>query len=391
MNLHEFQAKELLGRFGVAVPQGEVAESASAAEAAARRLPGRKFAVKAQVHAGGRGRAGGVRLVDSLDQVGATAKEMLGLTLVTEQTGPEGRSVNAVYVEEAIETERVLYVAVLVERETGKISLIGAEEGGEDIEDRAALKPAIIKSMVIDIDRRTPASAYQAFAKKLKLTGAPGKKACELFAALVQSFIELDASLIEINPLAVTPDQNLVALDVKMVLDDNALFRHPDLKDLRDHDELDPVELEAQANEINYVRMDGNIGVVVNGAGLALATHDMLTDAGGMPANFMDIRTTASSLDIAGGFDLLLSNPNVEVVLVNVHGGGLQRCDTIAEGIGISLKRSSREVPIVLRFAGNNADFGHTLLDNYGVRYINAADMGEAIEKTVELVAREAA
>ncbi len=391
MNLHEFQAKEILGRYGVPVPQGEVAESASAAEGAARKLPGSRFAVKAQVHAGGRGRAGGVKVVDSVSEVRTAAEKMLGLTLVTEQTGPEGRNVDAVYVEEAIDAERVLYIAALVDREAGKVALLGAEEGGEDIEDRAAATPSIIISLIVEADGSTKASAYQAFARKLKLTGDLAKKGGELFEALTRSFIELDASLIEINPLAVTQNGDLVALDVKMVLDDNAMFRHPDLRGLRDRDELDPVELEAQANEINYVRMDGDIGVVVNGAGLALATHDMLSDAGGAPANFMDIRTTASSLDIAGGFDLLLTNPKVRVVLVNVHGGGLQRCDTIAEGIGISLKRNNRTVPIVLRFAGNNANYGRTLLNNYGISFIEASDMGDAVEQAVDLVKKEAA
>lgn len=391
MNLHEFQAKEILGRYGIPVPQGDVARSADAAEVAARRLPGSRFAVKAQVHAGGRGRAGGVKIVDSVAEVGAAAKQMLGTTLVTEQTGPQGRNVDAIYVEETVETERVLYVAVLVNKETGRVSLIGAEEGGEDIEDRAATTPSIIESLDVEVDGSTKASAYQGFARKLKLAGDLAKKGGEIFETLTRSFIELDASLIEINPLAVTQGGDLVALDVKMVLDDNAMFRHPDLHGLRDKDELDPVELEAQANEINYVRMDGNIGVVVNGAGLALATHDMISDAGAVPANFMDIRTTASSLDIAGGFDLLLANPKVGVVLVNVHGGGLQRCDTIAEGIGISFKRNARIVPIVLRFAGNNADYGRTLLNNYGIPFIEASDMGDAIEKAVSLVKKEAA
>lgn len=391
MKLHEFQAKELLGEFGVPVPQGVLAESPSAAERAARGLPGSRFAIKAQVHAGGRGRAGGVRMVDSAAEAGRVAQEMLGQTLVTEQTGPGGSKVETVYVEEAVDAEHVLYVAVLVDRELGAVTLIGAEEGGEDIEDRAAVTPGLIKSMSVDIGGGTKAGAYEAFAKKLKLTGTPAKKAAELFRSLADAFIALDASLIEINPLAITDNQELVALDVKMVLDDNAMFRHPDLKGLHDPDILDPVEMKAQANEINYVRMDGNIGVVVNGAGLALATHDMLSDAGGAPANFMDIRTTATSLDIANGFDLLLANPAVEVVLVNVHGGGLQRCDTIAEGIGISVKRSPRELPIVLRFAGNNADYGRTLLGNYGIDYIEAADMGEAVERAVALARKEAA
>ena len=282
MNLHEYQAKEILAGYGVSVPVGEVAETASEAERVARKLPGKRYVVKAQVHAGGRGRAGGIKIVDSVAAAGKAANELLGQTLVTEQTGPEGRSVRAVYVEEAIDSKRDVYVAVLVDRETGKVSLIGAEKGGEDIEERAAAKPAIIKTLLVKPDGSAPKSAFEGFAKKLNLTGALTKKAAHLFQGLAKAFVKQDASLIEINPLAVTTGQDLLALDVKMVLDDNAMFRHLDVKNMQDKDELDPVEMQAQANEINYIRMDGNIGVVVNGAGLALVTNDMLTDAGGV-------------------------------------------------------------------------------------------------------------
>lgn len=385
MNLHEYQAKEILGRYGVALPDGAVADTAADAEGAARRLPGKQFAVKAQVHAGGRGRAGGVQIVNSVSAVGKTSGELLGQTLVTEQTGPEGRSVRSVYIEEAVTSEREVYVAILVDRQAGKISLIGTETGGEDIEERMAADPGIIKSIFLQPDGSATKDTLEGFAREIGLTGALARKAAALFAGLGKAFVEQDASLIEINPLAVTPGKDLLALDVKMVLDDNALFRHPDLRELDDKDDLDPVEMEAQANEINFVRMDGNIGVIVNGAGLALATHDMLTDAGGEPANFMDIRTTASSLDIASGFDLLLANGNVKAVLVNVHGGGMQRCDTIAEGIGIAMKRSGKTIPLVVRFAGNNADYGRTLLGNYGISFVEADDMSEAVERATAL------
>lgn len=391
MNLQEFQAKTLLADYGVPVPVGEVAETPAAAERVARRLPGKRYAVKAQVQAGGRGRAGGVRIVESTAAVRQAAEELLGQALVTEQTGPEGRTVKAVHVEEAVESERVVYAAVLVDPQTGKVALIGAEKGGDDIEERAARGPGLVKTLLLDADGKADKDGFQDFARQLALKGELAKKAGALFAGLAKAFIELDASLIEINPLAVTAEGEVLALDVKMIVDDNALFRHPGLADMHDRDEHDPVELEAQANEINYVRMDGNIGVVVNGAGLALATHDMLSDAGGAPANFMDIRTTATSLDIARGFDLLLSNPKVDAVLVNVHGGGMQRCDTIAEGIGISMKRHDRSVPIVLRFAGNNADFGRTLLGNYGIAYTQADTMADAIERVVVVARREAA
>ncbi|MDA7945843.1 MAG: ADP-forming succinate--CoA ligase subunit beta [Hyphomicrobiaceae bacterium] len=391
MNLHEYQAKDLLSGFGVPLPAGDVAQSSSAAQNVARRLPGERYVVKAQVQAGGRGRAGGVKIVDSVAEVRQAAEDLLGQTLVTEQTGPEGRSVRAVYVEEAIASERDIYVAVLVDRQSGRVALIGAKQGGEDIEERAAANPSIIHTLLLKPDGVPVKGTFPAFAKKIGLTGPLSAKAVKLFEGLISAFLKNDASLIEINPLAVTASNDLVALDVKMVIDDNALFRHPEMRNFRDRDELDPVELQAQENEINYVRMDGDIGVVVNGAGLALATHDMLSDVGGVPANFMDIRTTATSLDIAAGFDLLLSNPNVAAVLVNVHGGGMQRCDTIAEGIGISMKRNDRTVPLVVRFAGNNADYGHTLLRNYGIAYTEAQDMGDGIERVVALVRPEAA
>jgi succinyl-CoA synthetase beta subunit len=391
MNLHEYQAKEILLRYGVSLPDGDVAETGAAAEGVARRLPGKRYAIKAQVHAGGRGRAGGIRIVNSVAAAGKAAEELLGQTLVTVQTGPEGRVVRAVYVEEAVDVDRDIYVAALVDRQAGKVALIGAEQGGEDIEQRMAADPRIIRTLFLKPDGSGPREDFDKFAAGLNLSGAPAKKASALFQGLARAFVEQDASLIEINPLALTPAKELLALDVKMVLDDNAMFRHPDLKGLHDKDELDPVELQAQANEINFIRMDGNIGVVVNGAGLALATHDMLSDAGGSPANFMDIRTTATSLDIAGGFDLLLANPNVKAVLVNVHGGGMQRCDTIAEGIGISMKRSGQSRPLVVRFAGNNADYGRTLLANYGIPCIEAQDMGDAIDRVVALVHSEAA
>lgn len=391
MNLHEFQAKDILSEYGVPVPHGRVAATAKDAEEVAQGINADRFAVKAQVHAGGRGKAGGVRIVSSASEVGKTADELLGMRLVTDQTGPEGRSVKRVYVEQAVDSDRQLYVGVLIDRQAGAVTLIGAEQGGEDIEDRAAADPSIIKQQPIPSDGKADAQVYEDFAKSLALRGQQATDAARLFEALVTAFHELDASLIEINPLAVTLSGSLLALDVKMVLDDNALFRHPDLGGLRDKDELDPVELEAQANQINYVTMDGDVGIVVNGAGLALATNDMLRDAGSSPANFMDIRTTASSLDIAKGFSLLLENPKVRAVLVNVHGGGMQRCDTIAEGMGVAMKRQERSLPIVVRFAGNNADFGFTLLNNYGINYVRARDMADAVDQAVALAGREAA
>jgi succinyl-CoA synthetase beta subunit len=311
MNLHEFQAKEILARRSVPVPTGQVAWTPEEAARLAREIAAPRFAVKAQILAGGRGEAAGVRLAATSDAVREIAGKMLGSTLVTAQTGPQGRTVRRVYVEEAVAFERDVYLAAIVDRLEGRLLLIGARQGGEDIEERIARQPESLERLPLSAGASPDAEALAAFAGRLGLEGALREQAADLCRNLVEAFFELDATLIEINPLAVTRDRGLVALDVKMTLDDNALFRHPDLQALRDEGGSDPVELEAQRHDLNFVRMDGDIGMVVNGAGLALATHDMLVDAGGRPANFMDIRTTAMSLQIAKGVGLLLSDPRV--------------------------------------------------------------------------------
>jgi succinyl-CoA synthetase beta subunit len=392
MNLHEFQAKEILARYGIAIPPGGVAWTAAEAEAVAGDLGAKRMAVKAQVHAGGRGRAGGVRIASNVKQVRDIAAALLGTRLVTDQTGPEGSLVRRVYVEAAIDIDRDLYLAALVDRQSGRVALIGARQGGDDIEDRAARDPKAIEKLLIDPGEGAAAADYPGFARRLALEGTRADKAATLFAAVARAFVDLDASLIEINPLAVSASSgDLMALDAKMVIDDNALFRHQDLAALRDEDDLDEVELEAQRHEINFIRMDGDIGVVVNGAGLALASLDMLVDAGGKPANFMDIRTTATSLQISRGLDLVLENPAVKVLLVNVHGGGMTPCDIVAEAIGISARRTGRRIPTVVRFAGNSADYALQILRNLGTKFAEAATMGEAVERAVRLARGEAA
>jgi succinyl-CoA synthetase beta subunit len=391
MNLHEYQAKELLARYGIAAPEGRVASSPDEAEAMARKLPGQRFAVKAQVHAGGRGEAGGVRIVEGARAVRDVARELMGRKLVTSNTGPEGRVVRKVYVETAVKPERVLYLAALVDRTTGSVSLIGAREGGGDIEDRVARNPRIIEKLSISRDVSSNKDELRAYAARLGLTGPVTGRAVEVLTGLIEALYQLDASLIEINPLALMPDGSLLALDLKMVIDDNALFRHPELEPMRDEDEHDQVELQAQRHEINYVKLDGDIGVVVNGAGLALATLDLLRDAGGRPANFMDIRTMATSVQIARGLDILMADPRVKVILVNIHGGGLTRCDTVAEGIGMAFRRSGRALPLIFRAAGNNADFSRTVLRNCGVVYTDAQGMADAAERAVAITRNKAA
>lgn len=385
MNLHEYQAKEILSHYSIAIPNGRMAASADDAGKIAREIASKKFAVKAQVHTGGRGKAGGVKIVATSESAREAARGMLGSVLVTEQSGPKGSLVSQVYVEAGEDVAQALYVAVLIDQKAGEMVLIGSREGGEDFEEVAARNPDVMEILPYDAASPPKAEALKAFAAKLGLDGKLAQPAVTLFKSLTKAFVELDASLIEINPLAVTTDDRLVALDVKMVLDDNALPRHPELEALRDEDDLDPVEMEAQRHDVNFVRMDGNIGVAVNGAGLALATNDMLVEGGGKPANFMDIRTTATSLQISRGFDLVLQTPGLKALLVNIHGGGMTPCDTIAEGLGISIRRTGSKLPIVLRAAGNNADFARRFLKNCGVSFHDAADMREAVTQTIAI------
>ena len=391
MNIHEYQAKAILAEYAVPLPRGGVADSAEAAVALAEEIGGRHWVLKAQVLAGDRGPAGGVRFAASPRAVRAAANDLIGRPLVTAQTEPRGAMVRKLRVEEAVDHDRSIYVAVLVDRSSGHVALIGARSGGEDIEERAARDPPLLAKVEADPIKGFSANELTAFATRLALEGQLAEAAAGLFLKLHKAFVALDASLIEINPLAVTPERALIALDVKMAFDDNALFRHPDIAALRDPADGDPEELEAQRHEMNYVKLDGDIGVVVNGAGLTLASLDMLIDAGGKPANFMDIRPEASSRQIAEGFALVLANPKVRVVLVNVYGGGLLPCDTVAEGVSMALKRAGREIPMVFRAAGSNAELARERLRNYGIAHVPAADMAEAMRLAVEAARKEAA
>lgn len=385
MNLHEFQAKAILKARGVAVPRGRVTTSADESAAAAREIGGTGFAVKAQILAGGRGAAGGVRLAASPDEAGRIAGEMLGTRLVTAQTGATGQTVRRVYVEEAVQCERQAYVAVLVDRNEGRIALIGAERGGEDIEERLQREPENLRRLAFEGTALPDASALGRFADTLGLGGDFTDGAVALFETLGRAIVELDASLIEVNPLCIAADGKLLALDVKMIVDDAALFRHPDLQALREDDETDAIELEAQRHDLNFVRMGGNIGVVVNGAGLALATHDILRDLGGEPANFMDIRTTAMSQQIAQGIALLLADPAVKVILVNVHGGGMTSCDTVVDAIQMAMRQSAQKVPIVFRAAGQNAEHARWMMSDRRIAHELASSISSAAQRAVEI------
>ncbi len=391
MYVHEFQAKQLLSGYGVPAPRGAVARTPEAARDAAREIGGDAWAVKAQILAGGRGKAGGVKIAESLDAVATKSRELLGSTLVTEQTGAAGRKVASVYIEERVAAARELYLAILVDRASGRVAFLTSAEGGEDIEAAVARDPARIDKLVIDPGVGPPGgppgdpddAGLRAAAADLGLDGAAAQAAVALMRGLYQAFLELDASLIEINPLALTETGELRAVDVKLNLDDNALFRHPELEALRDPDDLDPTEMEAARYEINYVKLDGDIGCMVNGAGLALATLDAIGRAGGAAADFMDVRPVATREQIATGFRLVLTNPKVKAILVNVFGGGILRCDTIAEGIAAAVRAHGLQVPLILRLAGTNMEIAKKTLIGQSVPVTFADDMAQAAELVV--------
>lgn len=389
MKIHEFQAKQLLAPYGLQVPEGGVALTAHEAGEVAKRLGG-PVIVKAQIRAGGRQKAGGVHHVDGPMAAEAVAGRLLGRRLVTAQTGDHGEKVKRLLVESAIAVKRELHLALLIDSTSGELMLIGSATGGADIEEQAARGKLKVDQLRLGAGNEPRTEEVSEFVAKLGLDNALHAQGCALIEGLRRAFLELDASLIEINPLAVTEQGGLMALDVKMVLDDNALFRHPELAVLREDDEASAVELHAQLHQLNYVQLDGDIGMVANGAGLGLATLDMVVAAKGRPANFMDIRTTAKSLDIAQGFKLLLDNPATKAILINVHGGGMQPCDTIAEGLGIALRRSGRSLPLVVRLAGNNADFARTRFENFGCAIIDCPDMWTAASKAVAIAAKGA-
>ena len=383
MYVHEYQAKQLLSGYGVPAPRGALARTPAAARDAAREIGGGAWAVKAQILAGGRGKAGGVKVAESLDAVVTESRELLGSTLVTEQTGPAGRKVASVYVEERVAAARELYLAVLVDRASGRVAFLTSAEGGEDIEEAVARDPARIDKLVVDPAAGPDDAGLREAAAGLGLDGAAAEAAVALMSGLYKAFHELDASLIEINPLALTETGELRAVDVRLNLDDNALFRHPKLEALRDPDDLDPTEMEAARYEINYVKLDGDIGCMVNGAGLALATLDAIGRAGGAAADFMDVRPVATREQIATGFRLILSNPEVRAILVNVFGGGILRCDTVAEGIAAAVRAHGLQVPLILRMAGTNMEIAKKTLVGQGIPVTFADDMAQAAELAV--------
>ena len=402
MNIHEYQAKELLAKFGVAVPKGIAAMSVEEAVAAAKQLPGPLYVVKSQIHAGGRGKGkfkelgpdakGGVRLAFNLDEVEAHAKDMLGNTLVTVQTGEAGKQVNRLYITDGADIKQEFYLALLVDRATSRIAVVASTEGGMNIEDVAHDTPEKIHTITID-----PASGLmphhgRSVAKALGLTGDLAKQAHTVLAGLYAAFIGTDAEQIEINPLAVCEGPNgdeLLVLDAKVAFDGNAMFRHKDLAELRDLTEEDPAEVEASEYDLAYIKLDGNIGCMVNGAGLAMATMDIIKLNGEFPANFLDVGGGASKEKVTAAFKIILKDPAVKGILVNIF-GGIMKCDIIADGIVAAAKEVNLSVPLVVRLEGTNVQQGKDILANSGLPIVSANDLGDAAEKIVAQVRKAA-
>ena len=398
MNIHEYQGKELLKKYGVAVLDGYVAWTPEEAETASRKLPGPVYVVKSQIHAGGRGAGrfeddpggkGGVRLARSAAEVRAAAEAMIGQTLITKQTGPAGRRVSRVYVEAGCDIKRELYLSLLVDRETSRVTVVASTEGGMEIEEVAANHPEKILRAPVD-----PATGISLFhARKLGFgLGLEGKQVAaftKFVLAMYQAFVSLDCAIVEVNPLVVTGDGAVVALDAKVSFDDNALYKHPELEALRDEAEEDPKELEAAKFSLNYVALDGTIGCMVNGAGLAMATMDIIKLYGGSPANFLDVGGGATKERVTAAFKIILSDPHVEGILVNIF-GGIMRCDVIADGVVAAAREVSLDVPLVVRLEGTNVDLGKEILAKSGLKITSAENLADAAEKVVRAV-KEAA
>ena len=399
MNIHEYQAKELLAKFGVAVPAGHAAMSVDEAVAAAQKLPGPLWVVKAQIHAGGRGKGkfvelgpdakGGVRLARSIDEVRAHAEEMLGKTLVTIQTGEQGKQVQRLYITDGVDIAQEFYLALLVDRDSGRIAVVASTEGGMDIEAVAHSSPEKIETITIDPATGLMPHHGRAVAAALGLTGDLAKQSAKVLAGLYAAFVGTDASQIEINPLAVTDDNQLLVLDAKVAFDSNAIFRHKELAELRDLTEEDPMEIEASKYDLAYIKLDGDIGCMVNGAGLAMATMDIIKLNGAFPANFLDVGGGANKEKVTAAFKIILADPAVKGILVNIF-GGIMKCDIIADGIVAAAREVDLKVPLVVRLEGTNVDEGKEILANSGLPIVAANDLGDAARKIVAEVKKAA-
>jgi succinyl-CoA synthetase beta subunit len=392
MNIHEYQAKELLAKYGVGIPAGIAALTVEEAVAAAKQLPGPLYVVKAQIHAGGRGKGkfkelgadakGGVRLAKSVEEVEAFAQEMLGNTLVTVQTGDAGKQVNRLYVTDGVDIASEYYLSMVVDRASSRVAMIVSTEGGMDIEDVAHNTPEKITTVTIDTAAGFQPHHGRAVAFALKLTGDLNKQAQKIAKQLYEAFVALDCDMLEINPLVETKDGNLLVLDTKMSFDSNALYRHPDVQALRDETEEDPAEVEASKYDLAYIKLDGDIGCMVNGAGLAMATMDIIKLNGSFPANFLDVGGGATKEKVTAAFKIILRDPNVKGILVNIF-GGIMKCDVIADGIVAAAKEVNLSVPLVVRLEGTNVQQGKDILANSGLPIVAANDLGDAAKKIV--------
>ena len=384
MKIHEYQAKAILSHHGVPVPRGEETSNPAEVFDIAKRLGTSVVVVKAQIHAGGRGKGGGVKLAKSPDEAERIARDMLGMTLVTHQTGPEGRVVGRLLIEEGLQMTRELYLSIVLDRAAGKPVMMASADGGMDIEEVAAKTPERIAKVYIEPGVGIVPFEARQLGFAIGLDGAQVNKFVKLASSLYEAFLATDASLVEINPLVVTATGDLLALDAKMNFDDNALYKHPDIKDLRDLAEEDPLEIEASKYSLNYIHLDGNIGCMVNGAGLAMATMDIIKLAGGEPANVLDVGGGANAEQIRNAFKILMSDKNVKAVLINIF-GGILRCDVLAQGVIAAVKELGVPVPIVIRMEGTNVDEGKRLLKDSGMNFTTADSMDEAATKVVQL------
>ncbi|HEY6951391.1 MAG TPA: ADP-forming succinate--CoA ligase subunit beta [Bacteroidota bacterium] len=386
MKIHEYQGKEILKKFNVPVPKGQVAFTVDEAVKAAEKIGGSVWVVKAQIHAGGRGKGGGVKLARSLEEVRERSAEILGMRLITHQTGPEGRIVRRLLVEQGMNIAREMYVGITLDRAKSLNVVMASTEGGVEIEKVAAESPEKILKETVD-----PLVGFTQFQARrlcfgLGLTGDAFKNAVKFMVALYKTYDSTDASLAEINPLVVTQEGHVLALDAKINFDDNALERHPEYAEMRDLEEEDPLEVEASASSLNYIKLDGNVGCMVNGAGLAMATMDIIKLAGGMPANFLDVGGGASATTVEAGFRIILKDPSVKAVLINIF-GGIVRCDRVATGVVEAAKKVDVQIPIVIRLAGTNADLAADILNNSGLKFLVAGTLKEAAEKVTSAIA----
>ena len=382
MKIHEYQAKQILRGFGVNTPRGIGCFSVEEAVEAARNLGGAVWVVKAQIHAGGRGKGGGVKVARSLDEVKQYAEKILGMTLVTHQTGQRGQVVRHLLVEQGVDIRKEFYIGLVVDRSSRRVCLMASSEGGMDIEEVAVSNPEKIHKVLIDPLAGLTAQDAGDIAGKIGITETAMEEAQSLLQSLYQAYDSTDASLVEINPLVLTAEEHIVALDAKMSFDDNALFRHPDIAALRDLDEEDPVEIEASRHGLSYISLDGNIGCLVNGAGLAMATMDIIKLYGGNPANFLDVGGGATAEKVAEAFKLMLRNPKLQAILINIF-GGIMKCDVIAEGVVAAARELKLDVPLVVRLEGTNVELGKKILGESGLRIISAGNMADAAEKAV--------